>query len=1162
MATATLKPTSQPGHDPAKLTVGEELIAATIAQAQAALWRAELSRRLLKWAIAVMAGALAWIAIDQWIWSPGWPIRLSALVVAVGGSVWWFVTQVFPLMHSRVRADYAAQSLESDIPELRHQLSSYVTLRGDLDTQGVRGAVVRSIGARAAGHLKQHRIEVPSEATGTLAWWVAMAITLGVVAAYALLSPKNTLQSAQRLLLPLASIDAPSRVAISDVSPGDTEVLADRPVEISAAIRGLLSKETASVVYGVGYAQHTAMAYDASTNRYLAKVAVPASTQYKLIAGDAVAGPYQLRTRDVPVASVRQVEITPPGYTGLPKRISTGGAIIGEESSRVTITAEVNRPIVRGRIEFNPREGTTDNGPAVRIGPSSGGMDMQIAGDGMSATSEIVLRLPREKSAAVPLAAYRVRVWDADGNENPEPIVYPVRIIGDLPPEVNIVQPRELTKELPINAQQMVEIAAVDPDYGLRRIELVWQRGADQPKTEILWSADKGERGNRVADYRFRPEKLGLRVGDRIKVTAVASDNREDESGNYDPNRTTSQPVEWVIVQPRQLPPPTAPEDGVSESDGEPATGSDQDPQSQQGESGGKSGDGQAAGQQGASAGSDGKDDAQQGKGSGSGSEPSDGSGEESGKESGGQAGGKKGDGASKPDMSNRDDASGESDGESPGKSDGKQPSGEQPGSDQNGGEQPGGEGAKGSQAGRDMGQTQDGQKPADGQQAADGQQPADGQQTGPQSGDLGNQPPEHDGDAFEKIRDYLNKKRNQNGGGQQPPQDGGQTPDRNNQPGSDPKNDPTSGDQQKGDPSQGDQQASDQRNGDRPNPTEGKSGGGESDSGLDQTQQERSGESTDGMNREPAKGPSDPAAPKPSETGQQSEPGQQPGETQQENGKPGEAGKTESGQKQDGGQPGPQAPQPGQSKPSGKPSSDGAMPRDSANGEGAQGDARPADSPQGDSTKAGDKPGENPKGGEQAGDGKPGDSGLGDAGRQGQDGHEGQDGRPDPARSGDDRRAPNSNLPSNGGGVGDGNTAGSGSGDGAGAPPADQADVDYARQATDLVLDYLDQNRETPDPELLERLNWTPEELREFTDRWKQVLKSQSDGGAGNAGDAKQVEETLRSLGIRPPADGPIGQSRDQADAIRNLRDSGNRPAAPSIYRDAFEAFRRGVNR
>jgi hypothetical protein len=50
--------------------------------------------------------------------------------------------------------------------------------------------------------------------------------------------------------------------------------------------------------------------------------------------------------------------------------------------------------------------------------------------------------------------------------------------------------------------------------------------------------------------------------------------------------------------------------------------------------------------------------------------------------------------------------------------------------------------------------------------------------------------------------------------------------------------------------------------------------------------------------------------------------------------------------------------------------------------------------------------------------------------------------------------------------------------------------------------------------------------------------------------------------LGIRPPNTGPIGESRDRADTIRNLRDSGNRPAAPSIYRDAFEAFRRGVNR
>lgn len=1115
MATATIKPAAQNTGDVSKLTVGEELIAATIAQAQAALWRAELSRSLLKLVVAAMVVTLAWVAIDQWIWSPGWTVRLVVLTSAIGAAAWWITTRVAPLARSRIRADYAAQSLELDMPELRHQLSSYVSLRGDLETQGVRGAVVRSIGARAASQIKQHRIDVPTEASGTFTWWIVMAVMLAVVAAYAVLSPKNTLQSAQRLLMPFAAIDAPSRVTITDVLPGDTEVLADRPVAISAAIRGLAGKDEPVVAYGVGFAQQTALVYDALTDRFVASVSVPSSTAYQLIAGDAVAGPFQIKTRDVPVASVRQVEIAPPKYTGLPKRISTGGAISGEENSRVTIATVINRAITRARIEFNPRDGGQAAAAAPKIGPSAGAVDMTVAENGLSATVDILLRLPREKSAAMALDSYRIRVWDADGNENPDPITYPVRIIRDLPPEVTMIQPRELTKELPINAQQLVEIAAIDPDYGLRRVELVWQRGADQPKTEILWSAEKGERGNRVAEYRFRPEKLGLRVGDRVQVSAAALDNREDADGNYEPNRMVSQPVEWVIVEPRQLPPPIAPEDGVSETDGEPANSGEADSKSNE-QGGENAGDGQSgAGQAGSSAGADGKDEGQQGKSNGQGGESSDQPGEESNGKSGDGKGESAADGSSKNGMSKGNDAGGESGGES----------GEAAGEDSAGAENPAQENRlespdskqpnrdqAGEQAAGDAMPQADGQQngerqPQDGELASDqGGQPSTDQPSADQpqgEGTEGAQQPQHDGDAFEKIRDYLNKKRDE----------AAQQPQPSPQQGNDPKQPQ---DSQPGDANAGENQ---DRSGEKMEPSGQPQG--ESDPGkADTAKPDQKGSAGDSNQSKDA-----------SDAGSSSEP---------ESGEPGSdsagANKTEAGK-------------PGEGKPGESKAGESKQGSEPEAGDQEPGSGEPAGDKLGDQ-----KPGDEPGGNQQPGDAKPnGGDKPGDAGA---------DGKPDPSRPTDDKRSDASAAQSSGGGVGDGNTSGAGGADGEGALPPEPVDVEYARKATDLVLDYLDQNRDTPDPELLERLNWTPEELQDFTQRWKQLLKSQQDGAPGNAGDAKQVEETLRSLGIRPPTTGPIGESRDRADSMRNLRDSGNRPAAPSIYRDAFEAFRRGVNR
>jgi collagen type III alpha len=165
--------------------------------------------------------------------------------------------------------------------------------------------------------------------------------------------------------------------------------------------------------------------------------------------------------------------------------------------------------------------------------------------------------------------------------------------------------------------------------------------------------------------------------------------------------------------------------------------------------------------------------------------------------------------------------------------------------------------------------------------------------------------------------------------------------------------------------------------------------------------------------------------------------------------------------------------------------------------------------------------------------------------------------------RPGDDRSM-GEPKPGSGENTGDG-AAGSdpgGTGESAAADmrPPDPVDLDYAKRATDLVLDYLNQNRDAPDPELLDRLNWTPEELQEFSQRWNRQL--QQPGSDAAAADPRQVEEALKSLGIRPPGEGPIGASREQADDLRGLRDAGGRRPAPNLHRDAFEAFRQGLRR
>jgi hypothetical protein len=115
---------------------------------------------------------------------------------------------------------------------------------------------------------------------------------------------------------------------------------------------------------------------------------------------------------------------------------------------------------------------------------------------------------------------------------------------------------------------------------------------------------------------------------------------------------------------------------------------------------------------------------------------------------------------------------------------------------------------------------------------------------------------------------------------------------------------------------------------------------------------------------------------------------------------------------------------------------------------------------------------------------------------------------------------------------------------------------VEYARQATDLVLDYLDQTRDAPDQELLEALNWTEEDLRRFERRWRNVRELEQ---SADPQQSREVEEALKSLGLRKPTEATRNTQR-AADELRRIRDSGNRRPVPAAHRDAFEAFRRAI--
>ncbi|MCU0961144.1 MAG: hypothetical protein MUF48_13645 [Pirellulaceae bacterium] len=163
------------------------------------------------------------------------------------------------------------------------------------------------------------------------------------------------------------------------------------------------------------------------------------------------------------------------------------------------------------------------------------------------------------------------------------------------------------------------------------------------------------------------------------------------------------------------------------------------------------------------------------------------------------------------------------------------------------------------------------------------------------------------------------------------------------------------------------------------------------------------------------------------------------------------------------------------------------------------------------------------------------------------------------------------SDAPANAGDPGGGMSAGSPQdgglpgADAAVAPPADvppaaadAVNLDYARRATDLVLERLRQDQKEPDPALLESLGWSAEDLRRFVARWEELKRAaREEGPAAQA----ELEDALRSLGLRPTTAGARRGSSEN-DQQRGLRDAGRGAPPPPEYRDLFNAYKKGAAR
>ena len=1149
----------------------DEIINQRIDETCRALWRAELTRRTLGLLICLNFMFFAWLVVDQWIYSPGIIVRTLSLGSILGITSAYIWRYILPILKSSIAPEYAARAIDCDLAEARQALLSYLTLREASRDDSLQSGVVRSIGTESGKKLQHHQ-SPPSEATGTVRWWIIAIASVTALAMYVALSPKSSVQAITRLGAPLANIAAPQRVKIDQVTPGDTRVTAGLSVEIGARVDGLFANESVTCLWtNSSDEERLELSLDPTSNRYIGDLPVPYSAigviNYRIIAGDASAGPFELIVEDIPVVTIDHIEYSPPAYTRLQNFSKSVGAIRAVDGTNITVHAKVNRVVNRAKIEFNPAP------IGSRIQATAGALEMNIDASGTALSASFNLRDTRELGGNRNKNSYRVLVWDSIEQENVEPIIYPIEIVQDLPPEINITLPSQSPKNLPYNAQQLVEIHASDPDFGLSRIELEIHYGSNRTLVPILWESSAGELGRQIGSIPIRPEELNLRIGDSIELVGIATDNRSDHHSDLlKPNVVRTDAIQLHITSPSSLPAADDPAaDGVSEPKNSSESGSGSSQNDEEGGAGsGGSGDSQATSQQNGEGQGETGSSSQSPEGNDDSSDESSGSGSNSGDQQN-----------QNPDTTDRSNPDAMPSGDAGGSSDptNSQASANGGDSDQN---DTGSETQENQASPLDPNQEENASassEASDSQQSAsnslsENQSPSDSNSNQPPSGantnqadgsakgesDSGgsedmpngesnngnqqqngssaspsgrpNQPneskPDHDGEAFERIRDYLDEL--QGSGNGQGDQSSSESNSDNQASSSD--NEQANNGNQSADQSGTEDNPSSEDSGDSESGKQGSSPADSADTG-NRSDGSDSGEKpdTDNANTQDASDSQNTADANKGENSNDSTDSQEStsqgshGETSTEN------SEGQSGQQQADSDLSNQANQASQT--SDASAGDASKDPSSASNENSQPSTDPADPDSNADTS--DNQEQNQASGESANSENTDTS------------------TPNPSKSQNSQNSSDSSTSSPAMGdevFGDGSLAN--------PQPPDEVNLDYAKQATDLVLDYLESTRDQPNQDLLNRLQWSEEELKAFVERWRQIRELPTTKGKQGR---DELEDTLRSLGLRDPKSITVGQ-QESSDDLRAISDAGNTQQVPAAYRDAFNAFRRQMSR
>ncbi|MBI1247486.1 hypothetical protein GC197_06515 [bacterium] len=513
---------------------------------------AELAAGLLLFSAGSLLFLLALVIVDHWIVGLSFSVRLISflLYIAAAGAFMWIY--VAPLLFHSINPLYAARMIEQGQPSLKNSLLNFLFL--SQNQQGTRKAVLDAVEHQAANDISSLSLEHLVDYTKAIRVGYVLAALAVIFGLYTVLSPKDPLQTAARIAMPWNDIARPSRVEIIEILPGDATIYQGDQLPVTVKLQDVTDGDRLELIFSTNDGQLVDQVIPLQISEdgfhYEAVVAtsetgIQHDLTYRIEAGDAVSRNFDVTALEAPSIDISTLRYDYPSYTGEAAWEQQGdGHIRALEGTMVTIHAISNRPIKNAYVEFDP----VADSPIVSLNTVTMQVDRE---ESNRASVRFPLEL-NEAGAAGKFRSYQIRFRTEDGVLNPHPVLYNIDVLRDLAPEIEFVEPAASEIQLPENQPLNVRFRAIDPDFGIRQIRAVgFKPGEDKDKPSINISLLKQPKSGQVLqDWKFVPSQHKLRSGDVVTLIGVAEDTRTNFDGTLRPNVSETRIRKIRIIDP------------------------------------------------------------------------------------------------------------------------------------------------------------------------------------------------------------------------------------------------------------------------------------------------------------------------------------------------------------------------------------------------------------------------------------------------------------------------------------------------------------------------------------------------------------------------------------------------------------------------------------